>query len=433
MNDHFLNLHVLVTSSVANANRDDTGAPKQVTYGGVTRHRLSSQAMTRAKRIGYELDAGGDQVTWRSKSQMTELAMCSALDLSRQNGAPLTDAEQISLRKLLAVEITSLVVNREKALAATATRAKAKAATAKAKVKAGPAPTDDRADDDSDDGGSANEGSADGDSAATADDAAETGKKDTLVWLAEHEINSLVQRSLTALRTGASAGDFVNVGGRTQSLSIAAFGRMFAFRPDLQNEAAVQRSHAFTTHAADIEPDYFTAVDDLETGSGAGHLDMAQYGGGVFYWHCNVDRRQLWDTWDAGSDDELTRSRLTGFFEQLLCAQPSGKQATTAHKTMPDAVLVVPAGSPVALHQAFEAPIPSDAGGGFRVPSVEALLAQHERIRAFTPRQFPAGAHYAGTLEAPTSRNQPTITTQASLDDVVDVCVEWVLAGRPGR
>lgn len=415
MNDHFLNLHLLVTSSVANANRDDTGAPKQVTYGGTTRHRLSSQAMTRAKRIGYELSAGGDQVTWRSKSKMSELALEMAGDLAQQNGTPLTEEEQTGLSKLLTTEITSLVVNRDKALKAAAERAKVKGAKAKAGRAAAAAEP---------------EIDADADRAAAVDDADDTGKKDTLVWLAEHEVTSLVQRSLSALRTGASPGDFVNAKGRTQSLSIAAFGRMFAFRPDLQNEAAVQRSHAFTTHAADIEPDYFTAVDDLETGSGAGHLDMAQYGGGVFYWHCNIDRRQLWDTWQAGGNDERTGSRLTCFFEQLLCALPSGKQATTAHKTMPDAVLAVPASSPIALHQAFEAPVAADAAGGFRARSVAALLDQHERIRAFTPRQFPADARYAGTLEPPSGDH---VTVEPSLDAVIDACVSWVLAGRPAR
>lgn len=409
MHDNYLNLHVLMTSSVANANRDDTGAPKQVTYGGATRHRLSSQAMTRCKRVAYELAAGGDQVTWRAKSGMTNLALMQALDLASQSGHPLTGEEQVQVQTMLATGISALVMNREKAVKAAGERSRAKAARDAEKAATSVATDVPR-------------------SESTDEDY--MGKKDTLTWLAEHEVKELVSRTLTAVREGTDPGDFVNSKGRTQSLSIAAFGRMFAFRPDLQNEAAVQRSHAFTTHAADIEPDYFTAVNDLpqrSEGSGAGHLDMAQYGGGVFYWHCNIDRSQLWSTWIPGADEGIIRERLTTFFEALLLALPSGKQATTAHKTVPDAVLAVPSSSPIALHQAFEKPV---AGGesGFRAPSVQALLSQHDKVRAFTPRQFPSPAHYASTLDTPTSSS---ITTESSLDALVDSCVEWALAGRP--
>ena len=407
MTEHFLNLHLLVTSSVANANRDDTGAPKQVTYGGVTRHRLSSQAMTRAKRIDFELAAGGEQVSYRAKGGMVELALTQAAELASQSGQPLTAEEENKLQSMLANGVSALVMNRKKAVNAAADRA------ARNK-KARRSPTAD----------------AETEAAETGEEAAEdTGKKDTLTWLAEHEVRDLVASSLTALRGGAAAGDFVNKAGRTQSLSIAAFGRMFAFRPDLQNEAAVQRSHAFTTHAADIEPDYFTAVNDLPQegeGGGAGHLDMAQYGGGTFYWHANVDRRQLWTTWIAGDDDTATHARLQMFFTSLLLALPSGRKTTTAHKTVPDAVLAVPAASPVALHQAFEAPVTS-TGEGFRQPSVERLLAAHEQVLAFTPRQFPVPALYAGTLAAPAGG---TVTVQPSLDALVDACVDWAMTGR---
>jgi len=412
MTDDFLNLHVLVTSSVANANRDDTGAPKQVTYGGVTRHRLSSQAMTRAKRVDFELTAGGDQISYRAKGGMIDLAMTQGGELAAQSGQPLTDDETAKLRVLLTTSVSALVMNREKAVKAAAERARGKQARdLKARTAANPE-------------------AADAVGMPAGEDVAEdTGKKHTLTWLAEHEVGDLIAQSLATVRAGTAPGDFINKGGRTQSLSIAAFGRMFAFRPDLQNEAAVQRSHAFTTHAADIEPDYFTAVNDLPQageGSGAGHLDMAQYGGGTFYWHANIDRRQLWATWIAGDDEAVTRTRLQTFFTSLLLALPSGKQATTAYKTVPDAVLAVPAVSPVALHQAFEAPVVA-TGDGFRAPSVERLLAAHEQVRAFTPRQFPSPALYAGTLNAPTSS---TVTAQPSLDAVVDACVDWAMAGR---
>ena len=111
MNENFLNLHVLVTTSVANPNRDDTGAPKQVTYGGVARQRMSSQAMTRSKRLAYELAAGGDQITWRAKGGMVTLATTMATDLALQSGQPLTAAERTALQVLLATGVNALVIN----------------------------------------------------------------------------------------------------------------------------------------------------------------------------------------------------------------------------------------------------------------------------------------------------------------------------------
>ncbi|MGC7100699.1 type I-E CRISPR-associated protein Cas7/Cse4/CasC [Amycolatopsis lurida] len=401
MNTRFLNLHVLTTASIANQNRDDSGTPKQVTYGGAIRHRWSSQALTRAKRVTYEIESGGDQTTWRAKGGMTDLALSLASDLAEQNGQPLTDDETTALQTSITERITALVTNKEKA---------------RKNARAAKNTTDDESPDNNGDAG-------------TPDDEDGDGKKATLVWLAEHEVTTLARNSLATLRTGASPSDFVNAGGRTTSLSIAAFGRMFAFRPDLQNEAAVQRSHAFTTHVGDIEPDYFTAVNDLpakQDGSGAGHLDLSQFSGGVYYWHANLDRDQLWKTWIAPSNDDDTRKRLVLFFEALLQALPSGKQATTAPKTVPDAVLAVPATSPVALHQAFEAPIRS-TGDGYRHPSLAALLATHDRVRSFTPRQFADTAHLAGTIDA---KPYDHITTQPSLDALIDACVTWTLAGR---
>ena len=413
MNDNFLNLHILTTTSIANQNRDDTGAPKQVTYGGVTRHRLSSQAMTRAKRVAYELSAGGDQVTWRAKSGMTLRAQTMAIDLAQQQGNPLTEQERTEILVLLTTAVTKLVINQDKAEKAKVERTKEKA---------------DRSAKD------AKNAEAEGLIVVAPTDSGEDtgGKKDTLVWLAEHELAQLVEQSLQVLRAGAETVAFVNEKGRTQSLAIAAFGRMFAASPALQNEAAVQRSHAFTTHAADIEPDYFTAVNDLpltKDGAGAGHLDINQFGGGVFYWHANIDRKQLWATWIAGTDEESIRDRLTTFFDALFLALPSGKQATTAPKTVPDAILVVPASSPVALHQAFECPISAEkVGGGYRTSSLTALLDTHEQVRKFTPRQFESASHVAGTLDVSSTEH---VIASESLDSLLEVCVNWVLAGRP--
>jgi CRISPR system Cascade subunit CasC len=413
MTYNFLNLHILFTTGVANMNRDDSGAPKQVAFGGTIRNRLSSQSMTRAKRLMFELGAPDERTTWRAKSGMTDLVVTKVCDFARQSGVPLTDEERSKAEQLTKEMISSLVQK--------------PGGNGRGRKKAGRAAPAPAGQDEGDDEETVSESD-------THADADTDGPKDTLVWLAEHEVHNLTEMVFAKLRKGGTLADFIEKKGRTQSLTIAAFGRMFAFRPDLQNEAAIQRSHAFTTHEASIEPDYFTAVDDLRTavdGAGAGHLDLAQYSTGVYYWHCNIDRRQLWATWIAPDSTVKAREQLAGLIEALVVALPSGKQATTASKTVPDAVLAVPATAPIALHQAFEKPI-RPKPEGFRERSVNTLLAEHDKVVQFMPRQFSQPAYYAGTVSPDPKPDEAKITTLDTRDGIIDVIVDWILEGRPG-
>lgn len=78
------------------------------------------------------------------------------------------------------------------------------------------------------------------------------------------------------------------------AVDIAMFGRMLAESPDYNRDAAVQVAHAFTTHRAQAQDDWFSAVDDLKTRdaeSGAGHIGEHGFGSGVYYLYAcvNVD------------------------------------------------------------------------------------------------------------------------------------------------
>ena len=46
----FIQIHLLTAYPAANLNRDDTGSPKTVVFGGATRLRISSQSLKRAWR-----------------------------------------------------------------------------------------------------------------------------------------------------------------------------------------------------------------------------------------------------------------------------------------------------------------------------------------------------------------------------------------------
>ena len=115
---------------------------------------------------------------------------------------------------------------------------------------------------------------------------------------------------------------------------LAMFGRMLADDPDFNREAAVQVSHALTTHRAQVEDDYYTAVDDLKTpaeDSGAGFVGEAGFGSGVFYTYACVNIDLL--AQNLSGDRELASRAARALAEAMATATPSGKRNSFAHHT----------------------------------------------------------------------------------------------------
>ena len=63
----YIDINVLQTVPASNINRDETGSPKTVIYGGVTRARVSSQAWKRAVRQAFSQE--GKDSDWLSSAQ----------------------------------------------------------------------------------------------------------------------------------------------------------------------------------------------------------------------------------------------------------------------------------------------------------------------------------------------------------------------------
>jgi CRISPR system Cascade subunit CasC len=60
-------------------------------------------------------------------------------------------------------------------------------------------------------------------------------------------------------------------------LDIALFGRMVAQAAELNVEASASFAHAISTHKVSSEIEFFTAVDDLQTEQGAGHMGSLEF------------------------------------------------------------------------------------------------------------------------------------------------------------
>jgi CRISPR system Cascade subunit CasC len=303
-------------------------------YGGTIRGRLSSQSDKRASRIGFEGGSAADR-TARTKFAGRHLAD-KVEALLAANGTTLDDKQTAKLQGDVKKALGKLT--------------------------------------------------------GSNDDA-----KDTLVWLAEDEVNRLAAKvAAKHVDDGLTldAADMAEVlSTSTESLTIAAFGRMFANRADLQIEAAVQVAHAFTTHSQQVDLDYFTAVDDLQAsydtpdadgkvkGAGAGHLDVNEYHSGVFYRYFNVNRDDLTTNWGPlarGETVDDVIERLAAFLTEMVRELPHGRDATAAHQTAPAHVMVTFSRRGTSYAPAFEAPVEAD--GGYVAPSVKELVLYADRI-----------------------------------------------------
>lgn len=108
---------------------------------------------------------------------------------------------------------------------------------------------------------------------------------------------------------------------------IALFGRMLASDPGFNTEAAAQVAHAITVHKVTVEDDFFTAVDDLNSGEedvGAGHMGETEFAAGLFYQYICVDRELLRN--NLGDDQALASKALAALAESAATIAPTGKQ-----------------------------------------------------------------------------------------------------------
>ncbi|HEX9228976.1 MAG TPA: type I-E CRISPR-associated protein Cas7/Cse4/CasC [Arthrobacter sp.] len=373
-----LTLHIVNTIPWSNLNRDDSGTPKRAVIGGVLRGMLSSQSIKRAARTDYEL---------RSLDQSVRSTNLAALVADRaQEINPELDAK-IALRD--AKKLISGLVK-----------------------------------------------SSSGDSAPA--EGAEAAKESGISsWLSMEEVETaaaaVASGAVTARKEPTPAQlkkneegaevpiDFVEPG-LTGSLSIAAFGRMFASAPQANTAAALAVSPAMSVHKAVIETDYFSTVDDSPSaaqGKGASFLGVASYTSGVFYRTVTIDREQLKANW-TGLDSATAREQLEMMVHALVYKLPSGKKNATAPYVAPLAVLAEEQSYRLAYD--FETPVLPGEDGGYGTAAIKRLAEQREAALAFDGGNF-GTARIAGTVGG----LEAFKAEQTDVDGLVGSIVDWIL------
>jgi len=137
---------------------------------------------------------------------------------------------------------------------------------------------------------------------------------------------------------------------------IALFGRMTTSDAFRDVEAACQVADAISTHPVYIESDYFTAIDDLDTGTGAAHVGYGEFASAVFYKYLSIDYDALLrnlgvgtpqgSEGDKGLDNVAIEARgiaaksIEGLLRAIMHNVPSGKINSHAHNQQPSLILV---------------------------------------------------------------------------------------------
>lgn len=318
---NFIQLHYLTTYPPSNPNRDDQGRPKSAMFGGVNRLRLSSQSIKRAARVSPSFTNALKGHLGERTRQFGKIVKGHALSL----GADEAKAQDIAEK--IANVFGKLDVK------------KGKDSGAAFIAQLAFLSPDEQA------------------KALELAQAAVDGEQ-----LPElNELKKLI------LRTADSAAD------------VAMFGRMFAVDPDFNREAAVQVSHAITTHRADIEDDFYTAVDDLKISSedsGAGFIGDAGFGSGIYYLYSCIDVDLLIENLEG--DAELAARSAEALMESLAIATPAGKQNSFSHHPLATYIRVESGNQqPRDLSGAFFKPI---RGEDLREQSIVALESTVKKL-----------------------------------------------------
>jgi len=336
----FIQIHFLTSYPPSNLNRDDLGRPKTALMGGVNRLRISSQSLKRAWRKSELFESAlGNHMGIRTKRMGRKI-------YSDLIAGGITNEQARNWTRLMSEPFGKVEVLKAK-----------KAATDKDSVKKIATPEN-----------------IEEEKLSTLDIA-------QLAHFSPEEqqaINFLVKKCI-AEKIEPTLHDLKLLRKDNSAADIACFGRMLADNTGYNIEAAVQVAHAISTHAVDIEDDYFTAVDDLNDGSensGSAHLGETEFASGLFYGYVCINRDLLKK--NLGENELLTQKTIAALIEASAKISPTGKQNSFASRAYTSYMLVEKGSQqPRSISVAFLKPVKEN---DLLKNSIEALEKHRENI-----------------------------------------------------
>jgi CRISPR system Cascade subunit CasC len=299
----FLQFHILTSYPPANLNRDDLGQPKSAMLGGINRIRVSSQSLKRA---------------WRTSSVFEEALSGNVGTRTKRLGCE-------AYEKLVAGGLKEKVAEKSaKAIAAVFGKLK----------------SDKKAD----------------------RDRFQHLEIETLVHVGPSEREGIENLIEACIRDNREPEDeeLDLLRKELHAADIALFGRMLASTPAYNVDASAQIAHAITVHKGVAESDFFTAVDDLNSGEedrGSGHMGDTEFAAGLFYLYGCVNVDLLVE--NLSGDRGLAKRTLESLIEVATTVAPTGKQNSFGSRAYASYCMLERGDrQPRTLSHAFLKPIP---------------------------------------------------------------------------
>jgi CRISPR system Cascade subunit CasC len=401
-----LEVHLIQSFAPSCLNRDDTNTPKSCVFGGFRRARISSQCLKRAMRL-HMRDVVGLPSGTRTRLLSRHLGELLTLRYGR-------DREAAEIRARQALQVAGF----------------APASDAPERTNVGLYLSDDEIHQLAEaihtdwDELTPREADANGTSRESRVAPREEAQQSTLtthdsrLTTREHEPRRRgrpPKRMMNGDMPAGLKGAFGTIGRSVAVADIALFGRMVAQNAQMEVNAAAQVAHAISTHEVDTEMDFFTAVDDLQSGldRGVGMMGVLEFQSACFYRYATLHCEQL--VRNLGGDADLARRTFVSFVRAAIEAIPSGRQHGCAALNLPEYVQVcLTSGMPRSLANAFERPIR---------PGPATCAISELSIRRLEEYQQQLDAMY-GAPERHARRRSATLA-QYSDGDVASL-LEWV-------
>ncbi|MBX3569852.1 MAG: type I-E CRISPR-associated protein Cas7/Cse4/CasC [Rhizobiaceae bacterium] len=352
MTARFVQIHAFLSYSAALLNRDDSGLAKRMPYGPAIRTRVSSQCLKRHWRMAegpWALSSIGPEMAVRSRKLPEGRILPGLAGIG-------TEAIREAVTDALAIQLYGKNANKknaqgEKDLGSRQALLIGEPEIAylieKARLAAG-----------------------EPDEKAAAAAIEKLFKKDEKANLSE------MLKAKGALNAGLEA---------------ALFGRMVTSDPDANTDAPVHVAHAFTVHGEQSEIDYFTVVDDLEAGKGAGGIFDTELTAGLFYVYVVIDVPLLIE--NLGGDAALAGKVTEHLIHLIATTSPGAKKGSTAPHAYADFVLAETGSRPPrSLSGAFRDPVRPSVGEAAKVlrrqlTKLDAMYGEGEtrRLAALDP------------------------------------------------
>ncbi|MFB6357424.1 MAG: type I-E CRISPR-associated protein Cas7/Cse4/CasC [bacterium] len=270
-----LQIHFLNSLPPSNPNRDDLGRPKTAIMGGVERQRISSQCLKRSWRTSDTFwETVGDNQSIRTKK------IGRAIEKSLVEGYSLSDF----LSEDNPESVRSPV------------------------------------DEDTAESWAISIAGQFGD----LDDGHELS---TVAMVTPEEIDA-IDNHLESIAAGnePDEDDISVLRESSRAIDTNLFGRMVADNAQFSIGGTMQVGHALTTHGITVESDYFTAVDELNTGeeTGSGHIDNRDFSSGVFYGFAALNLERLRDELGEKLYKYNYPEAMAAFLRSMLTVTPSG-------------------------------------------------------------------------------------------------------------